>query len=643
MCGICGLVSSTALTQAQRQKTRLINGFLAHRGPNGEGYFNADHCALGMRRLSIIDLAGSWQPLYNEDRAIAVICNGEIYNYLELRRELIAKGHQFSTEGDVETIVHLYEDYGEDFVHALRGMFAIALWDARAERLILARDRMGEKPLYLYMDEQSLYFASEMTALLQSRVAKFDLNPDAVNLYFHYNYVPEPATPVKSIHKLDAAHMLIVDVKDWHLRDVCYWRMEDAPPLEGDAIEDIRAELDHISALILRSDVPIGLSLSGGLDSSLIAALTTKKYPDVMNAFSVGYATAHKHDEREPARELAKQLGMPFHEIEITTDEMVSVFPEVVRRRDDPIADISGYSYYIIMQKTKEAGIPVLLQGHGGDELFWGYKWVQEAVEDTLLKQQIVTGQLDLWKQRAAALPYLAPITTTPFSGQALKDTAKTLLGHPTPTAERWRRLMSKDQSAVVFMDAFIGFQLAEQKHKQAYTQQFASQLTSSPYDFFSFEHPWNDVPVLMTRLISDSYLRQVGLAQGDRLSMAHSVELRVPLVDYRFFETVIGHRKTKPDHHLPGKSLLREAAKTILPEWVLNRPKTGFSAPRNVWYTALFERYGDQLRDGYLVQNKILEPGVVNQMVDGMWLFDYAASFPFKALVLELWCRNFQ
>src|SRR5688572_22723562 len=302
MCGIAGLVSRKPLTPEEIARVRTVNERLAHRGPDGAGEYLDDHVALAMRRLSIIDLSGGWQPLYNEDRSLVLIANGEIYNFVELRQQLESLGHPFSTGSDCETILHLYEEHGTNCVQYLRGMFGFALWDEKRQRLMLARDRMGEKPLYIYESDGQLLFASEMKALLASGMVPFALDPRAIDLYFHYQYVPEPLTPLKGVRKLDAGHILEVDVADWRVSNKRYWSMEDAPPLAGDPATLIREELETVSEIVIRSDVPVGVALSGGLDSSAIAALAARKYAGRIEAFSVGYPGRPESDERNLAR-----------------------------------------------------------------------------------------------------------------------------------------------------------------------------------------------------------------------------------------------------------------------------------------------------------------------------------------------------
>ena len=242
MCGITGIVSRDPLRQESIERLARMNDSMVHRGPDGAGHLEAPHVALSIRRLSIIDLGTGWQPLYNEDHSVAVIANGEIYNYVELRESLLGEGHRFKTASDIETIPHLYETHGDDFVEHLRGMFAIALWDSRRQRLVLARDRMGEKPLFLWQDRDRLIFASEMKTLLCSGQVPFELDPTAVDQFFHYQYVVEPRTPLRGVRKLPAGHLLTVDLAPWSVTERCYWRMEDAPLLEGDPPELIRSK-----------------------------------------------------------------------------------------------------------------------------------------------------------------------------------------------------------------------------------------------------------------------------------------------------------------------------------------------------------------------------------------------------------------
>ena len=634
MCGIAGIISKLPLNARQVASVRAVNERLSHRGPDGEGEYCGQHVMLAMRRLSIIDLGGGWQPLYNEDRSLALIANGEIYNFVELRKELEALGHRFTTGSDCETILHLYEEHGLDCVQHLRGMFAFALWDNQRRRLVLARDRMGEKPLYLYENNGQLLFASEMKGLLASEMVPFELDPNAVNLYFHYQYVPEPATPLKGVRKLDAAHLLTVDVDPWRVEERCYWRMENAEPLEGDPAQLIRQELETVSEIVIRSDVPVGVALSGGLDSSAIAALAARKYPGTMHAFSVGYKGRPESDERADARALANYLEMPFHDVELETGAMVDSFPEVVYWRDDPIADISGCGYYSVMKLAREHGVPVVLQGQGGDELFWGYSWVRNAARQSARKAAL-RGALNRLPQ------YLSFDLPRGFSRLDLGEWAHSL-GGLRPGWQSFQRDRNTPADQFVFFDLVSDFRDSARELRTVYADSFVEELNgSNPAKVFTFARPWPDIDVTLTRLICDTYLRENGIAQGDRLGMASSIELRLPLVDYKLVETVIGLRKFQTDRDRPAKSWFKAALDEVVPDWVMQRPKRGFSPPVREWHDSLFAAYGDSLIDGYLAQQNILTETSARQLAAGPFPPESIAPMSFKALVLETWCRQ--
>ena len=635
MCGICGIISQNSISKMDENCVIKMNSALTHRGPDGQGTYFNDHMGIAMRRLSVIDLSGGWQPLYNEDGTIVLVVNGEIYNYIELKKDLQQKNHEFSSKTDSETIIHLYEEYGFACVHHLRGMFAFALWDEKKQILMLARDRMGEKPLYLYENENKIYFSSEIKSLLQSHRIPFTLDPDAINLFFHYQYIPEPRTPVKNVRKLPAGYYLIIRLDPWHCSETCYWRMNDAPPLLESPSNHIRTILNEVTELTLRSDVPIGVALSGGLDSSAIAALAIEKYPDTMHAFCIGYPDHPTCDERNDAEKFANYLGMPFHDIELKTDDFVSIFPNLVYFCDDPIADISGYGYYSVMKLARDHQIPVMLQGQGGDELFFGYSWVIDAIQQSLRKEALLSNKNNIWTN------YFNPSFPINTSFIRVIQWIRTFGGLKTGWTEYQRdKMMPKDQ--LVFMDLINDFNIADQCSEKMYSDSFKEMITNNlPYDFFTTPRPWKNVDIMMTKLISQTYLLENGITQGDRLSMASSVELRLPLVDYRLVETVIGLRKTYTDYNLGPKTWFKSAIKDIVPDWIINRPKKGFTPPVKEWHEGLFQQYGSLLDSGFLVESKVLNTATAKKMAKGPIPRGVITPLSFKALVLELWCRK--
>ena len=634
MCGISGIITREKLSPELKQAVSKMSAAQIHRGPDGAGEFYSNNVALASRRLSIIDPQGGWQPLYNEDESLVLIINGEIYNYIELRERLKASGHNFRTDADGEVIVHLYEENPSDFINHLRGMFAFALWDNSRGRLILARDRMGEKPLYLCLRDGELLFASELKSLLHSGLVPFELDAHAVNLYFHYQYVPEPLTAIKGVRKLDAAQMLVVDAAAWRIEEKTYWRIEDAPPLDGEPKDLIRQKLEEVSELIVRSDVPIGVALSGGLDSSVVAAFAARRQPDLC-AFSVGYAGRPEPDERADAEKFARHLKIPFFDVELDTQTIVDFFPKLNYWRDDPIADISGFGYYAVMKLAREHGIPVLLQGQGGDELFWGYPQLREAFSETTKKAALLRSPFS-----QTLLQSLTPGFPKNRSLNGVSAWARDFGG----VRSGWRNVRRQRETPdrMVFYDKSPDFIGASAQIKSLYSPRFSEQIDDADaYSLFTFPGEWNSVETTLTALICATYLRENGIAQGDRLGMASSVEMRLPLVDYRFVETVLGLRKKQSDAKLPPKHWLKEAVRDVLPEWVLNRPKRGFAPPTREWHDALFVAYGDSLRDGYLVESEILKRESGSRLANGEFPAEAVSPLSFKALVLEQWCRQ--
>jgi asparagine synthase (glutamine-hydrolysing) len=616
MCGIAGLIERGG--PVDRTSLVAMQNRLRHRGPDGEGLYLRGGTGLAHTRLSIIDLAGGAQPLFGQDGRLVLIANGEIYNEPGHRQRLEREGYRFATGSDCEVILPLYERFGASCVEHLRGMFAFALWDEGARKLLLGRDRMGEKPLYIYHDEHRFVFASELRALLASGVVPGDLDPRALGRFFRYQYVPEPETPFTNIRKLPAGHTLVLDADTWQVTTRRYWSMLDAPPIDGDPVEVIREALIEAVTGVLRSDVPVGLSLSGGLDSSAIAVIANRAYPGRLRAFSLGYPDAGAVDERGLARNLAQSLGIEFHDIEVDDEQMVEAFPQLAAMRDDPIADVSGYNYARIMEEARSTGTYVMLQGHGLDELCWGYSWVKQAAS---LNADPGLGLRRMFSRHCSARErlYLALRATARLSPGVSKGREPFRFYELTP----YTGYVSHHASAL-FTPRFLE------------SSGVAVATASSEYGPLTQR---TDLEV--TRLICDFYLLENGIAQGDRLSMAHSVEMRLPFVDHRLVEAIIGLRKSNRDDHLPPKHWLKRALEGIVPDEILNRPKRGFSPPMQRWQGRLRRRYGPWLRDGYLVEHGILRPEAAARLSRDEIRDGREATVSRMALTLEAWCRG--
>lgn len=597
MCGISGLISINTINDADSSVVRKMNQRLVHRGPNSEGIFAADHVVLAMRRLSIIDLTGGKQPLFNETHDIALVCNGEIYNHHELRTELEALGHRFSSHSDSETIIHAYEEYGIDCLAKLRGMFAFALWDGKLNKLFLARDRMGEKPLYFHRDGTGrLWFSSELRSLTAAMTKVPRLTPEAFNLFLAFQYVPEPITPIEGVAVLPAGHFLELSPESTEGVPQAYWDLSQVHEDPSDPVAVTEEILDNACRLMGSADVPVAVALSGGIDSSLVAALTSRHYPDQLHAFTIGYKGRPDTDERGFAATLAKELGIGFTEVELDTKDVIEGFPDLMAAMDTPIGDIAAFGYFSVCKAAREAGYPVLLSGMGGDEFFWGYEWVREAVtrNEALLAGSPV--KLSWWQR---------------LYGKQVAQKPDFFGIHPDLcNGDVWSRSLMPLE--------------ARNRLPVGYWLEQASLDLDQP------------MHLAVSNLLNRTWLRSNCLALADRMSMAHSVEMRLPLLDVELINRVTGMRNDGlVDWNKPHKWLLVEALRDALPADVLARKKQGFTPPVRDWMSGIVKRFGPLLEDGALVRQGLVKPDMVRGGASG---FDL--PFLYKLVLLECWTR---
>jgi len=524
---------------------------IVHRGPDGEGFYSDSEIALGHRRLSIIDLTTGDQPIFNEDQSIAIVFNGEIYNYRELRKELIKKGHRFQTTGDTEVIVHLYEERGIDCVRELNGMFAFAIWDARQHQLFLARDPLGEKPLYYASSGRRFMFASELKALLRAGVRR-EIEATALDDYLAYGYVPAPRTIYDSVFKLPAAHRLVVRGGRIDISRYWYpWSDKRLDVTESEASGELIRLLGDAVTLRLRSDVPVGAFLSGGIDSSLIVALAAQQ-DAALRTFSVRINELG-FDESPYARLVARRFHTDHHEIEVDVPQLDQL-PMLVRQFDEPFADPSAVPTYYVTQAASRH-VKVCLSGDGGDELFAGYSqyrrgWIEDCLDRLPLRTSALGAVASILPQRLPGVGFLTRMAVTgaqrhqAMVGLYLSRERRALL------LPRYRTAV--DESAWLLADA----------------------------------HARTDLSEIERRMLADqlSYLPEDILVKVDRASMKNSLEVRVPFLDPRLVQFV----NALPIHlkidRTTQKRLLRRLLVEIgLPELV-NRPKQGFGFPLKSW-----------------------------------------------------------
>lgn len=641
MCGVAGVIrkknSSKDLLESSSEIVRQMILAMASRGPDGLGEYQGSQVKFAMCRLSIIGLDNGWQPIYSESKKHVLICNGEIYNYKTLVNKLENLGHKFQTDSDCEVIIHLYEEYGMECVKYLRGMFAFAIYDIEADKVYLARDRLGEKPLYLYQTEDSLVFASEMKGLLSSGAVPFELDPASIDKYFHFGYVPDPFTPIKNVHKLGAGTYLEIHLESWSFKTITYWSIESIPSSDVEPIGAIRLALEESIDCVMQADVPVGIALSSGLDSSVIAALAVNQgYKDI-EAFSLGYKGAHREDERLEAKRFAEYLKIPFHSIEISIEDMVENFVELNFHRDDPIADISGFGYYAVMRFAHAKKFPVMLQGQGGDELFFGYEpFMSNAVKLTEIKKSIIK------KEGLHFLEFLNIFFEKPKSLKSAIGSAINFYGLKNGLKHYMNVFSSDNTQRMILYDLEYDFNQATAEIKNYYSKNFLNKIPQKNSELiFSEEHPWDEISTSITSMMIKGYLLENGITQGERLAMASSVELRLPFVDYRLVETVIGCRKFSSDHLDKSKYWLKSAVKDLVPQWVMERPKKGFSPPIREWYEAIFNAYGGLLKRGKLVEYDVLSEDAAEYLSRGLCPPGAIMPISFKALVLECWVRK--
>jgi asparagine synthase (glutamine-hydrolysing) len=583
VCGICGIAGSP-----DRARLEAMSAMLEHRGPDAAGEYVEGPVALASRRLSIIDLAGGDQPILNEDGSCVVVQNGEIYNHPELMRELRSDGHVYRTHSDTETLVHLYEQHGLDFARRLRGMFAVAIWDDRRRRLVLARDRYGIKPLYYRAVGGTLEFASEVRALPRGEI---DL--DALEAFLAFNSIPSPYSIFRDVRKLPAGHLLVWEesgetrveryahpspVQESELRD------DD----EAELVEELRARMrDSVRAHLL-ADVPVGVLLSGGVDSSLLAALAAQETSDAVHTFTIGFAE-RSFDERADARLVAERYDTNHHELLLHPDPNV-LLPTLADAFDEPFADSSALPTYLVSQLAADH-VKVALSGEGGDELFGGY----------------YTYAADLLADRIGPLARLAAplVERMPASGGrvSLEYRAKRFVrAAHLPPLERhhgWKEIFSVEarQALTGRLSSFDPVDIYRERYRQTEGAERLARLQDVDFAIY---------------LVDDL------LVKTDRASMAHSLEARVPFLDPVVTNFAFALPRRQRVRGLSKKVLLRKAAEPLLPREVVHGRKRGFSIPAAAWLRGELEPFArETLSAGTLERQGFFRSQPVARLMD--------------------------
>jgi asparagine synthase (glutamine-hydrolysing) len=562
MCGIVGKISLEA--GVDRHLIESMCDVIEHRGPDSRGIFVDRNIGLGVQRLAIIDLETGDQPVFNEDRSVVLVLNGEIYNYRELRSSLLDAGHSFTSHSDTEVIVHLYEDHGDDCVEMLRGMFAFALWDTRRQRLLLARDRVGKKPLYFSFDGSNLWFASEAKAILQDPAVPRDVDYVAIDAFLHYQYVPDGSSAFASLSRLPPAHILAFDGSRPEQKR--YWKLSYADQVhltDDESCELIRKNLLEATRLRLRSDRPLGAFLSGGVDSSAVVAAMAQQTAGRVKTFTIGFPN-ERVDERRYAREVANLFDTDHQEL-VVEPNVIDALPRLAWHYGEPFADQSAIPSFYLSEMTRR-NVTVALNGDGGDESFAGYR---RYFGNDLAR-------------RLAIVPTIA--------AQAAEGTLNRV---GTGNAEDTKRARLLRLSQALQLDAAGRYAMwvacfNARERRALYRPDLAEQVAASqPETIMREAYEASDAPTLVERLLdvdTQTFLPDQLLVKMDIASMAHSLEVRSPLLDHAFLEMAASLPLSAKVSGRTGKRLLKEAVRLWIPGHVLDRPKQGFTMPISDW-----------------------------------------------------------
>ena len=611
MCGICGVWEYGASNgRVNESLLARMRDQMTHRGPDdsGELVFDNARGGFGFRRLSIIDLsAAGHQPMHGCDERTWLVFNGEIYNHAKLRADLEQRGHVYRSKTDSETILHLYEERGIDFVHDIEGDYGIALWDATREQLVLVRDRIGVKPLYYYFKDGRFIFASEIKAILQHPAVTTDIDEKALYHYLTFLTTPAPSTLFRDIHKLPAGHLLILN-RDGTLNMRQYW--DALPPEEPIQRSDeehkteiLRLLRDSIGKRMM-SDVPFGVFLSGGVDSSANVALMSEQMTRPVDTFTVGFHDAEYLNELESARRIAKQFQTNHHEVIISEKDMQDFLPGLVFHQDEPIADPVCVPLYYVSKLARDSGTIVIQVGEGADEIFSGY-------ENYVRHLRIYE---NFWRH-AENLPLALRRTVASISRPALEAT-----GRKRAAIELIRRLGADEPlfwGGVVVYDETLKPRVVSGRLRERLNGGSSIQVVNKYLNHIENERPGSDFLARMTYLELKLRLPELLLMRVDKITMATSVEARVPFLDHHLVEYALGVPRSLKVEGTSGKHILKRALEDILPRDLLYTRKRGFGAPVREWFrSALGELFDSHVLNSTLRKRDLLDYDFVSKML---------------------------
>jgi len=626
MCGICGIVSKNK--QVSQSTIKNMTSVMDYRGPDDEGYSFFGNAGLGHRRLSIIDITGGHQPMSNEDGTLFLVCNGEIYNFKQLREFLENKGHKIKTRSDNEVILHLYEDYQTECLKYLRGMFAFGIWDNRKKTLFLARDRLGKKPLVYSLYNEDLYFASEIKALLEVDEISREVDHTAIDLYLTYQAIPSPYTIFKKIKKLPPGHFLVwnngsIDIRRyWHIDFTKKLKLSD----ENQYMEAMWEKLKESTKIRMVSDVPLGAFLSGGIDSSTIVGLMNEFSDHPVKTFSVGFEESD-FSELQYARVVAKKFNTNHNEF-IVKPDIISILPELVWHYNEPFGDSSMVPTYYVARETKKY-VKVALNGDGGDENFAGYTRYWQT--------QLLERIFNIHKK----IPF--------FKKEILEFFVRQYDRHPSSTFNRiWKWLDDVEKSGFDYAYARRLIAFSNDLKNKFYSEEMKEKVKD--FDCLAFVRDiWSsagDICLLEKMLATDFnlYLPDVLMVKMDIACMANSLEARSPFLDNEFVELVASFPPDLKFRGMTSKYILKRKLKGFLPEEIVSRKKMGFGIPVGRWFRKELKQFVNEL----LLDNASLSRGYFNPQAVMKMIEDHTSgrvdhtSRIWLLTILEMWHKIF-
>ncbi len=632
MCGIYGAGSNQFLDPKILAKLTILGKTLQHRGPDANANIIEKNFLLGFNRLAIVDLENGMQPFFNADKQIIATVNGEIYNYLELRQELIGLGVNLETKSDIEVIPYLFELYGDDFVLKLRGMFAIAIIDKRTNELKLFVDRLGEKPLYWFMNDGKFFYSSEVLPLLESGITKMCIDTNQLPFFIKYGFVLDPCTIIKDVYRVAAGTSVTFSLTDNSLKQSRYWNFSDVNEPLVNPVTTLKSNLEVVAKSICQGEVKMGVALSGGTDSKLVAKLA-KSTGTKIEAISLGYAEKSRHDETLLAAKSARELDIKSHVFLISSHQAARLFREVCSSLDEPVADIASINYLALFDYAHRMNLKVLLMGHGSDELLMGYGWLNKAVSRAEVRKSTLAGDLRLTS-------YLQLIQN-PFSNFGLKNFFQII-------AVSRENLFTFRQAIRDFYDSKKGIKTIDfydlspnSMAKSKFSSKLEERMKLDVQDIrtLSIDNCPRDLTSAARAQIVSDYLRLNGLLQIDKLSMSRSLEVRNPLVDFKLVETIL--RSDWNSLKLPSKALLRAADN--VPMQQIGEPliKRGFSPPVRLWLRSLKYYYKAELQNPRSIELGLFPKNWSRYFTRPFTWYGSKSVIWFELLTLELWIRE--